>query len=294
LLGAAGTSRGNEKPVPLAERLLAGGAAAVAATVIALGLAGVIHFQPVILARGMAYVILAIAVVFFASAFLFGRLSPAEKKQVAMVLVLFLTSAVFWAGFEQAGSSFNLMGARFTQRHLDWLNFDVPAAWFQSLGAVFIIAFAPAFAFLWGWLARRQLNPSIPVKFGLGLLLLAAGFLVMAGAARVVAAGHLAAPTWLLTTYLLHTFGELCLSPVGLSSVTKLAPRKLAGQMMGVWFLATSLGNQLAGLLAGEFNAGALEQWPGLYLKIALLPALAGLLLILLAKPLRKLMHGIH
>jgi POT family proton-dependent oligopeptide transporter len=144
------------------------------------------------------------------------------------------------------------------------------------------------FAWLWVWLARRHLDPSIPVRFAFGLILLAAGFAVMAGAAQVVASGNKAWPTWLITTYLVHTFGELCVSPVGLSSVTKLAPRQLVGQMMGIWFLATSLGNLLAGLLAGEFNADNFSSWPGLYLKITILPIIAGVLLIILAKPIKR------
>jgi POT family proton-dependent oligopeptide transporter len=115
----------------------------------------------------------------------------------------------------------------------------------------------------------------------------------MAAAVEVVIAGRLAAPSWLVTTYLLHTFGELCLSPVGLSSVTKLSPRKLVGQMMGIWFLATSLGNLLAGLLAGEFNVAPLDQWPGLYLKIIIPPVLAGGLLIAFARPMKRWLAGI-
>ncbi len=115
----------------------------------------------------------------------------------------------------------------------------------------------------------------------------------MAGAARVVAAGNQALPTWLITTYLVHTFGELCLSPVGLSSVTKLAPRRLVGQMMGTWFLATSLGNLLAGLLAGEFDTNRLDQWPSLYLKITILPMIAGALLIIFARPIKRWMVDI-
>ena len=210
-----------------------------------------------------------------------------------MILVLFLTSALFWSGFEQAGSSFNLFAERYTARSFSWFPSEIPAAWFQALGPVFIIAFAPVFAWLWVWLARRNLDPSIPVKFALGLLFLAAGFLVMAGAARIVIAGHQAWPTWLIMTYLLHTFGELCLSPVGLSSVTKLAPRKLAGQMMGIWFLATSLGNLLAGLLAGEFYPDSIQNWTSLYLKIVILPAAAGVLLIVISRPLNRLMTGV-
>src|SRR4029077_2954988 len=179
-----------------------------------------------------------------------------------------------------AGSSFNLFAERYTARNLSLFDFVIPTGWFQSLGPVFIISLAPVMASLWVALNRRNLNPSLPAKFGLGLILLSAGFVVMAGAAKLVAAGHKVWPTWLIATYLLHTFGELCLSPVGLSSVTKLAPRRLVGQMMGTWFLATSLGNLLAGLLAGEFKPDAIQGWPHLYLKIVLLPAAAGILLI--------------
>jgi proton-dependent oligopeptide transporter, POT family len=293
LLGTAGTQRGNDKPLHIVERV--GFIGAIVATVLALafGMGGVLKFNPVLLAKGMAYVIVAIATIYFAYLFTFCRLDPVERKRVAMILVLFLASALFWAGFEQAGSSFNLFAERYTMRSLGWFHYEVPAAWFQALGPVFIITFAPVFAYLWVWLARRNLNPSIPVKFAFGLLLLGAGFLVMAGAAKVVASGQQAWPTWLITTYLVHTFGELCLSPVGLSSVTKLAPRRLVGQLMGTWFLATSLGNLLAGLLAGEFKADSVQAWPALYLKIIILPAIAGVLLIVFSRPIKRLMTGI-
>ncbi len=292
LLGTAGLQRGNDRPLNAAER--AGWKAAVAAVVLFVGLsmAGVVKLNPIAIARSMSAVILAIGFLYFAGVFLFCGLNKLEKERIAVILVLFLSSAVFWAGFEQAGSSFNLFAERFTNR--GFFSLEIPAGWFQSLGALFIILFAPVFAWLWVRLARRRLAPSTPVKFAFGLLLLATGFLVMAGASKVVAAGHKAAPTWLVTTYLLHTFGELCLSPVGLSSVTKLAPRKLVGQMMGVWFLATSLGNLLAGLLAGEFRSDAVHQWPGLYLEIVLLPALAGVMLILFSRPIKRWMAGVQ
>jgi POT family proton-dependent oligopeptide transporter len=292
-LGPAGTVRGNDKPLHVGEKIILFGGTAAGLLVLVLGLSGLIKINPVLIAQGMAYVILAIAVAFFGYAFLFCGLDQPEKARVLMILVLFLASALFWAGFEQAGSSFNLFAERYTLRNLGGLNFEIPAAWFQALGPVFIIAFAPVFAWLWVWLARRNLDPSIPAKFALGLFLLGLGFVVMAGAAKVVAAGNPAWPTWLVTTYLLHTFGELCVSPVGLSSVTKLAPRKLVGQMMGIWFLATSLGNLLAGLLAGEFNADTLQQWPTLYLKIVILPVAAGILLLILSRPIKRLMSGV-
>jgi len=292
LLGTAGLRRGNDRPLNAAER--AGGIAAVTALVLLVGLsmAGVVKLNPIAIARSMSAVILAIGFLYFAGVFLFCGLNKVEKERIAVILVLFLSSAVFWAGFEQAGSSFNLFAERLTNR--GFFSLEIPAGWFQSLGALFIILFAPVFAWLWVRLARRHLDPSTPVKFAFGLLLLATGFLVMAGASKVVAAGHKAAPTWLVTTYLLHTFGELCLSPVGLSSVTKLAPRKLVGQMLGVWFLATSLGNLLAGLLAGEFRSDAVRQWPGLYLDIVLLPTLAGVLLIIFSRPIKRWMAGVQ
>jgi POT family proton-dependent oligopeptide transporter len=170
----------------------------------------------------------------------------------------------------------------------------MPPGWFQSLGPVFIITFAPVAAALWVALARRNLNPSLPVKFGLGLLLLGAGFVVMAGAAKFVAAGHKVWPTWLITTYLLHTFGELCLSPVGLSSVTKLAPRRLVGQMMGTWFLGAALGNLIAGLIAGELKADAVGEMPGQYLRILIMPVLAGIGLVILARPIKRWTGGVE
>ncbi|HLP75461.1 MAG TPA: oligopeptide:H+ symporter, partial [Candidatus Paceibacterota bacterium] len=293
LLGTAGLQRGNEKPLHIIERIGLISAIVGTIAVLTLGLSGGVKFNPVLLAKGMAYVIVTIASVYFAYVFLFCKLEKVEKQRVAMILVLFLASALFWAGFEQAGSSFNLFAERFTIRKFGWFDYEIPAAWFQALGPVFIITFAPLFAYLWVWLARRNLNPSIPVKFAFGLLLLGLGFLVMAGAAKIVASGKPAMPTWLITTYLIHTFGELCLSPVGLSSVTKLAPRRLVGQMMGTWFMATSLGNLLAGLLAGEFRADAVQEWPALYLKIILLPGAAGLLLIFLSRPIKRLMTGI-
>ncbi len=292
-LDGAGIKPENENPLHISERVILYGGTAAASLALVLGFAGVVKINPVRLAQGMTYVILAIAVAFFAYAFFFARLDKVEKERVAMILVLFLSSALFWAGFEQSGSSLNLFAERFTVRNFDWLHYEIPAAWFQSLNPVFIIAFAPVFAWLWVWLARRNLDPSIPVKFGLGLVLLGAGFLVMAGAAKIVATGGKTWPTWLTLTYLVHTFAELCVSPVGLSSVTKLSPRKLVGQMMGIWFLAASLGSLLAGLLAGEFKADTVQEWPVLYVKITILPAIAGILLIFFSRPIKRLMVGV-
>jgi POT family proton-dependent oligopeptide transporter len=172
--------------------------------------------------------------------------------------------------------------------------FEAPAGWFQTFNPVFIITLAPVVAAIWVALARRRVNPSLPAKFALGLLLLGGGFLVMAAAAKLVLTGNKVAPSWLITTYLLHSIGELCLSPVGLSSVTKLAPPRLVGQMMGIWFLATSLGNLIAGLVAGEVSGESAAQMPARFLQIVLTTCGTGGALLLFAKPIKKLMSGVQ
>ncbi len=273
-------------------RLLQVGVAALVVVVV-LGMARVFTINPVRVAENTSTLIVSIALLHFAYMFVFCGLDKTEKKRLAVVAILFISSAIFWSGFEQAGSSLNLFAERYTERIIGFLHYEIPAGWFQSLNAVFIITLASVVAALWVALARRERNPSLPVKFGLGLLFLGAGFLVMVGAAQFVIKGQKVWPTWLIVTYLLHTIGELCLSPVGLSSVTKLAPPRLVGQMMGIWFLATSLGNLIAGLVAGEFNAEAVGQMPSRFGQIVFMAAIAGTVLIILSKPIRRLMGGI-
>jgi len=150
---------------------------------------------------------------------------------------------------------------------------------------------------MWVWLAKRHLEPSSPLKFAFGLILLGMGFLVMYFAAKIAASGDIAAPTWLIFTYMLHTFGELSLSPVGLSLVTKLSPQRYGGQMMGMWFLAVALGNLFAGLIAGELSGGTeetLASMPSQYMIIVYTTVGAGLFLLLISKPVRKLMGNVH
>ena len=299
-LGEAGLHPGNTKPMGTVERTIAAGVVAMLALVIALAFCGVVHIDPVAIAGNAQMVIIGAAALYFAGIFVFGRLNTDEKKRVAVILILFISSALFWAGFEQAGSFFNLFAERHTVRTVGWLgsllsdpNWEIPASWFQSINAIFIIVLAPVMAGVWVRLGRRNLDPSIPVKFGLGLILLALGFLVMMSAAVLVAAGHKVWPTWLLSIYLIHTFGELCLSPVGLSSVTKLAPPRLVGQMLGTWFVASSLGSLLAGRIAGEFDENHLPSWPALCRPMIILPGIAGLLLVAFARPIKRLMGGV-
>jgi len=217
-----------------------------------------------------------------------------ERRRAIVILVLFLGSALFWSGYEQAGSSLNLFAERYTDRTLGWLHFVVPAGWYQSLNPAYIIIFAPAFAWAWVALAKRNLNPSAPAKFAIGVILMGSGFLIMAAAATIVAGGSKVLPTWLILTYLLHTFGELCLSPVGLSYVTKLAPKRFVGQLMGMWFLSLSLGNLIAGLIAGEFDANNVAAMPGQYMHIVYFSVGLGAVLLVLSRPVKKLMGDVQ
>lgn len=265
------------------------GAVAVVAALLA---TGILTLDPTRVARWTAMAILAVTVGYFFYLLALAGLDRTERRRVLVVLALFISSALFWAGYEQAGSSLNLFAERFTDRMVG--SFEIPAGWFQAPSSLYILLFAPAFSALWIYLGRRNLDPGAPAKFALGLLLLGLGFLVMVGAATVVASGRLAGPQWLLLAYLLHCFGELCLSPVGLSSVTKLAPPRFVGQMMGLWFLATSLGLLLAGLVAGEFDAQDVASMPGQYLKIALVSLVSGAGLLLIAGRVQRLAGGVR
>jgi POT family proton-dependent oligopeptide transporter len=289
-LGTAGLRPGHAGGLNGKEKIALAGAVGALVIVVGLGLARIVRFDPVAMASGATVVLVGVAVVFFGLVFLFGGLERAEKMRVGVIVIICTAGALFWAGFEQAGSSFNLFAERYTQRNV---GFDVPASWFQALGPIFVITLSPVMASVWVRLGRRNLDPSLPMKFGIGLLLLALGFLVMAGAAVFVARGQKVLPPWLITTYLLHTFGELCVSPVGLSSVTKLAPKALVGQMMGAWFLATSLGNLIAGRIAGEFDPNALGQMPGRFLQMVILPAALAAVMILFRRPIRNMMMGV-
>jgi proton-dependent oligopeptide transporter, POT family len=273
------------------DSLLFWGALGVIALITVLGLGGVVQFNPVAMARGTTTVIVALAAVYFICLFLFFGLSPLEKRRMIVIVILFTSAALFWAGFEQAGSSLNLFADRYTVRDLGW--FVIPTGWFQILNPFFIITLAPPIAATWITLARRNLNPSLPAKFAFGLILLGLGFLVMVVAARLALDGDRVWPTWLIMTYLLHSVGELCLSPVGLSSVTKLSPPRLVGQMMGIWFLAGSLGNLIAGLFAGEVTGELAGQMPARFLQVVLITCGAGGFLLLFTRPIKRLMAGV-
>ncbi len=268
---------------------------AVLAVVVAILFTGVVPIDVSAIAGASGTVIAIVAFGFLGYVMAFGGLDKADRNKVGVIAILFLFSAMFWSGFEQAGSTLNLFGERFTDRMV--LGWEIPASYFQSINSLFIIIFAPFFGALWVWLGRRNLEPSSPLKFTFGLILLGVGFLIMYFAAKIAASGDLAAPTWLIMTYMIHTFGELSLSPVGLSLVTKLAPKNYGGQMMGIWFLSVALGNLFAGLIAGEASGGseeALAQMPDQYMLIVYTVMGSAILLFLLKPVIKKMMGEVH
>jgi POT family proton-dependent oligopeptide transporter len=215
--------------------------------------------------------------------------APEEWKRVAAVFVFFLFAALFFAAYDQAGSTLNLFADRYTR--LSVLGVSFPSSWFQSVQPVFVILLAPVFAWLWIRLGPRE--PSTPAKFAIGLFFVGFAFLLLvpAGAMAQAGPGVRVSPWWLVAAYFVTELGELSLSPVGLSVVTKLAPARIVGLMMGVWFLSNALGNKLAGWAAGFFGTLPLAQ---LFASVAGVTMLAALLLFALIRPVRRLMGGVH
>jgi len=207
-----------------------------------------------------------------------------EKKRLVVIVILALFSILFFMALEQAGSSLNLFADRLTRHEFVGLNF--PSSWLQAANPIFVILFAPVFAWLWIKLGHRQ--PSSPTKFVLGLVFVGLGFSVVAYASTLANTGPVS-PMWLTVAYLFNSFGELCLSPVGLSTVTKLAPARLVGSMMGVWFTATAVGNYLAGRVGGFFQANDQSALLSLFGTVALVTIGAGILLALLVPFIKKL-----
>jgi len=266
----------------------------VLALVFALAASGVITIDPQQVGGAMTFVLVGIAVVFFAYIFAFGGLTGDEKKRSAVIFVLFVFAAIFWAAFEQAPTSLQLFANDFTDRNL--FGFEIPATWFQSVNSLFIIIMSPVFAALWIVLAKRHIDLSSPAKFALGLALAGAGFLLMVSAAnQVVASGGtaLVSPWWLIASYFFQTCGELFLSPVGLSSMTKLAPRRYVGQMMGIWFLAASVGNLVAGLVGGHVDPTKLEQTPAVFSGTAIALFVSTAILLAMVVPIRRMMASV-
>jgi len=263
----------------------------ILALVIVLAAAGIITIDAQAVGQWMTMVILSMVVLFFLYVFAAGELGGDEKKRVGVIFILFLFAIVFWGAFEQAPTSLNLFAADFTDRQLG--GFEIPATWFQSVNSAFVIILAPIFAAIWVGLGRRGRDLSSPGKFALGLAFAGIGFVIMIYAANaVVESGGIlkVSPWWLVGSYFFQTVGELCLSPVGLSSMTKLSPRKYVGQMMGIWFTASALGNLIGGLVGGHVDPEKLEQMPLLFIRTTAFLFGAALILALLAIPIRRMM----
>jgi POT family proton-dependent oligopeptide transporter len=292
-LGTAGLApnAGNDPVARANARRILTGFVVLLVLFVGLVWSGVIQLPVEKLAGGTGIAILAIVLLYFVFQFVGGGLEGPERGKMAAIFCLFVFSAVFWSGFEQAGSSLTLFARDLTDRVV--FGWDIPVSTLQSVNPLFIIAFAPVFAWLWLRLAARRMEPSAPAKFSLGLILLGLGFGVLVWASMIAGpnGANKVSPMWLVVTYLFHTFGELCLSPVGLSTVTKLAPHRKVSQLMGMWFMSISLGNLMAGLVAGQFENFPLPQ---LFGAIFATTAGAGLILALLARPIRRMMGGVH
>lgn len=260
--------------------------APLAALLIAVAV-GLLPVSAVALQAGAIYVILGLAIVYFVYLLAFAGLDGLERRRVWVLLVLFVASSVFWSGFEQGGSSLNLFAERYTDRVVG--AFTIPAGWFQSLNSFFIFLLAPLFSLLWLALARRARDLSVAAKFSIGLFGMGAGFLPMVAGANIVAAGMLAAPTWLILANLIHTCAELALSPIGMSATTQLVPQRFSGQAMGLWYTTLALGNLLASRIAGDFDPTDLATMPDQFLRLFWFGAIAAALLIAAMPLLRRL-----
>lgn len=255
----------------------------------------VIVINPVIIAQASGFILVTSVIVYFLYLMFFTGQDASGRLKLIALAIFFLASAMFYSGYEQQGSSLNLFAERYTDLQIG--SFRIRPEWFQSVPSLVVILFVPVFAWLWVWLSKRKLNPFTPVKISLGPIFTALGFAAMMGGSMVVAKGSLASPWWLIMTFTLHTFGEICLYPTGMSATTKLAPRNLVGQLMGIWFMSLAFGNLVAGLYAGEFDKQAIEANPemlvdlfGYFTKIMLG---FGLLILILYKPIRKLMGNV-
>ena len=214
------------------------------------GMLGIWNVDPVFFAERFRDFLVVISFVYFGYLFFFAGLTSNEKKNVLMLLLLFVGAAAFWSGFDQSAGSLSIFTRDYV--NLTFGSFQAPVSWTQFLNPLFVVMFAPFFAYLWIYLGKRNLNPNTPIKFAIGLIFMGLGFIVMLYAVEYALISAPVGVQWLLLTYLLHTFGELVLSPVGLSAFSRYSPKKYLGQMMGLWFLASSLGGVLAGLLGGE------------------------------------------
>jgi proton-dependent oligopeptide transporter, POT family len=267
------------------------GVLALIAVAVVFAMLGVFAIDPLSLANMMKNIILVMAALCFAYLFFFAGLDGDERKRIAVVLVLFIFSVVFWSAFEQQPTSLNLFARDFTDRMV--LGWEIPTSWFQSAESLCVVIFAPVLGALWLAMGRRGRDLSSPTKFAIGLSLAGLGFVLMMVAANKVIVGGAAvrvSPLWLVGSYFLQGLGELSLSPVGMSSMTKLAPKRFAGLTMGAWFTSLALGNLIAGLVGGNVDPEKLTEMPMLFQRTSISLFVAAAVLMLLVVPIRRMM----
>ncbi|MDC0443427.1 peptide MFS transporter [Gammaproteobacteria bacterium] len=225
--------------------------------VIGAGLFGFIVIDPRFFAEQFAYFLTIVAGLYFIYLFLFAGLNASERKNLILLFLLFIGAAAFWSGFDQSAGSLNIFARDYTD--LSIAGYKIPVGWLQFANPIIVVLFAPIFAGIWAQLARKNLDPSLPFKFAIGLLFMALSFFVMIIAVNLAIESSPVGMQWLLLTYLFQTWGELALSPIGLSAFSRYGPKRYMGQMFGLWFLASAIGGVLAGLLGGEALDGGLE-----------------------------------
>jgi POT family proton-dependent oligopeptide transporter len=265
-----------------------GGLAALAIFGVCGGLAaaGAVEITAQTISNALGVVLVIVTAAIFSWLLLGKGWSGIERKRLGAILVLFLSAAVFWSAFEQAGSSLSLFAERSTNREA--FGFLFPASWFQFVQPFFIITLAPVFA--WFWLSLRSREPSSPAKFAWGLCFAGLGFAILVPASSLAMRGAAVSPWWLVSTYLFHSLGELCLSPVGLSAMTKLAPARVGGMMMGLWFVSIGIGDYLGGRVTSLYESVSL---PTLFGAVAGVAFVAMAALIVLIRPTVRLMSGV-
>ncbi|MGX2983715.1 peptide MFS transporter [Helicobacter sp. 23-1045] len=229
---------------------------------------GILEINPISLSKNMILIIAVASGLYFFYLYFLCNLNKAEKKNLILLAILYLASAFFWSAFEQQPTSFNLFAHDFTNRVI--FGYEVPAAWSQSLNPLFIIAFAPLMSMLWVFLARRGCELSSITKFALGIICAGLGFAIMIFASKaVIASGQSVSMWWIVISMWFLTMGELCLSPVGLSIMTKLAPNVIRSSVMALWFISSALGNVIAGLIGGGVHSDNIHALPDLFAQCA-------------------------
>jgi POT family proton-dependent oligopeptide transporter len=271
---------------PTAKRWATGIAIALVVAAVAM-FAGVVPISAKQIADLAGIALVGGAAAFFAWLFLSPRWTVTERRRLYAIALLFVAACLFWSQFEQAGSTLNLFGDRATRTEI--FGWTFPSSYYQSLQPLFIITFAPVFAWLWLRLGSRE--PSSPTKFAIGLLCAGSGFAILVPAAMLAASGVKVSPWWLVATYLLHTFGELSLSPVGMSAMTKLSPVRIGGLIMGVWYLSIAIGNFTGGRISSLYGSMPL---PTLFGVVGAFGVAAGIVMFVLSAPIKRLMGTVN